>query len=134
MTVSYLCIFVFVCLFFLEDARRKNSKVLVHCQAGVSRSPTIVIAYLMRLLGISMNDAYNRVRELRPIVAPNIVFWSQLTDYEVKLKAHQFSHRFTNCASHNNLANSLDLEDANHHHSSDKNGSTEANKSAIECN
>lgn len=59
----------------------------MHCQAGVSRSPTIVIAYLMRQFGISTNEAFNKVREMRPIVAPNIVFMSQLMDYESRLKA-----------------------------------------------
>lgn len=70
---------------FIEEARNANAKVLVHCQAGISRSPTIVIAYLMKLKGLKFNDAYNRVRELRPIIAPNLIFMSQLMDYETKL-------------------------------------------------
>ena len=71
--------------FFLDEAMQNNSKVLVHCQAGVSRSPTIVIAYLMHKYKIKMNDAYNRVRELRPIVAPNFIFMSQLFDFEANM-------------------------------------------------
>ncbi len=69
---------------FIELARVNNSKVLVHCQAGISRSPTIVIAYLMKKLNISMDDAYNRVREKRSIIAPNLIFMSQLMDFEAK--------------------------------------------------
>ena len=34
-----------------------------------------------------MNDAYNFVREKRPIIAPNLVFMSQLMDYEAKLNS-----------------------------------------------
>ena len=33
---------------FLEQAREKGTGVLVHCVAGVSRSVTVVISYLMK--------------------------------------------------------------------------------------
>ena len=52
---------------------------------GISRSPTIVIAYLMKKLNLKLVDAYEKVREKRPIIAPNIVFMNQLMDYETKL-------------------------------------------------
>jgi protein-tyrosine phosphatase len=67
---------------FIEECARTNSKVLVHCQAGISRSPTIVIAYLMRKTNRKMNDIYQEVANKRNIIGPNIVFMSQLYDYE----------------------------------------------------
>lgn len=74
---------------FIDEGIDNNKKVLVHCQAGISRSPTIVIAYLMYKYNLSMNDAYSKVKDIRPIVAPNLIFMSQLMDYEAKLNAKE---------------------------------------------
>lgn len=43
---------------FLDKVRESSGCVLVHCLAGVSRSPTVAIAYVMRHLGLSSDDAY----------------------------------------------------------------------------
>lgn len=47
---------------FIERARRANSGVLIHCHAGVSRSPTIAVAYLMKHYPMAMSDAYKFVK------------------------------------------------------------------------
>lgn len=73
---------------FIDQAKLKNQKVLVHCQAGISRSPTIVIAYLMSRFNLKMNDAYNQVKVHRPIIGPNLIFMSQLMDYETNLETN----------------------------------------------
>lgn len=52
--------------------------VLVHCTAGISRSPTLVIAYLVQKCRMKLNDAILLVRRLRPIVNPNEGFVYQL--------------------------------------------------------
>lgn len=39
---------VFFKSFVLDDAKRSGDKVLVHCLAGISRSPTLAMAYIMR--------------------------------------------------------------------------------------
>ncbi|CAF1059906.1 unnamed protein product [Adineta steineri] len=64
----------------------KQHKVLVHCMAGISRSTTIVIAYLMRYLNLSLRDAYLLCKRHRPICFPNLGFWNQLISYEFQLK------------------------------------------------
>jgi len=67
---------------FIDNARESQGKVLVHCQAGVSRSPTIVLAYLMARSQKSLTEAFNLVKELRPIIAPNLNFMGQLLEFE----------------------------------------------------
>ncbi|CAF2886389.1 unnamed protein product [Rotaria sp. Silwood2] len=71
---------------FIHTAIENNEKVLVHCVAGISRSPAIVIGFLMRYAKMNMNDAYDFVKRKRSIVSPNLNFMGQLLEYEKKLK------------------------------------------------
>jgi len=67
---------------FIDKAREVNGRVLVHCQAGVSRSPTIVIAYLMARNQQNLSDAFSFVKDRRSIVAPNLNFMGQLLEFD----------------------------------------------------
>jgi protein tyrosine phosphatase len=62
------------CIEFIKSA----DKVLVHCSAGVSRSVSIVIAYLVREKKMSVDDALVFIRTKRKRANPNIGFMSQL--------------------------------------------------------
>ncbi len=76
----------------LDDAKSLNGKVLVHCQMGISRSPTIVIAYLMKRNDLTYDMAFNEVKLKRSIIDPNILFLSQLCDYERKFNEQTTSY------------------------------------------
>ncbi|BGP52731.1 tyrosine/serine/threonine protein phosphatase [Rhodotorula sphaerocarpa] len=82
---------------FLDEARERDARVLVHCQCGVSRSATVVIAYCMReaakaieedreaneLAGCAgMHDTYSFVKEKSEWVGPNLSLVFQLVAYE----------------------------------------------------
>jgi len=67
---------------FIECARASNGKVLVHCQAGVSRSPSIVAAYLISRSRKTLSEAFSFIKDRRSIVAPNINFMGQLLEFE----------------------------------------------------
>lgn len=67
--------------------RKNNSKCLVHCKMGVSRSASTVIAYAMKEYGWSLEKAYNFVKQKRNIAQPNAAFMRQLAEYEGILDA-----------------------------------------------
>lgn len=69
----------------IDDTLTENKKILIHCQAGISRSATIVIAYIMKKNKIEMNDAYKLVHTGRPCIGPNLGFCGQLMSYEQEL-------------------------------------------------
>jgi protein-tyrosine phosphatase len=63
---------------------KENGHVLVHCAAGMSRSPTVVIAYLMKVHRKSLREAFAYVRSKR-FVSPNYGFMKQLSAYAKEL-------------------------------------------------
>ncbi|MBT8468225.1 MAG: dual specificity protein phosphatase family protein [Deltaproteobacteria bacterium] len=65
-----------------------KAKLFVHCEVGVSRSATLVIALLMKTEAMSFFDALCRVRSKRFQVLPNIGFASQLQRLEHELQPH----------------------------------------------
>jgi atypical dual specificity phosphatase len=66
---------------FIDNAIKNNGKVLVHCSYGVSRSASMVIAYLMRT-GHSYDDVLAFVQSKRSVVLPNPGFEQQLRIWE----------------------------------------------------
>eukprot|EP00744_Colponema_vietnamica_P001481 GILI01002450.1.p1 GENE.GILI01002450.1~~GILI01002450.1.p1 ORF type:complete len:251 (+),score=51.69 GILI01002450.1:185-937(+) len=70
---------------FIEEGRRKGQSVMVHCAAGMSRSATLVIAYLMKHHGMTLKSAYNFTRTRRNVISPNPGFMRQLARLEKHL-------------------------------------------------
>lgn len=62
------------CINFIKEARAQGGNVFVHCFAGVSRSSSTVIAYLIQEHGMSFHEGMAYVRKRRPIIFPNIGF------------------------------------------------------------
>lgn len=67
---------------FIHNASlNKDNKILVHCVAGISRSATFVIAYLIRYKKMSPQEAYLLLLKARKCVCPNEGFTKQLVKY-----------------------------------------------------
>ncbi len=66
----------------IEAWHRQGKRVLVHCYAGVSRSASAVIYYLMRVRGLRYDDALAIVRAARVQAFPNPGFTVALHQYQ----------------------------------------------------
>lgn len=59
-----------------------NLVTLVHCAAGISRSPMVVIGYLMKYHNMTFDQAHDHVGRERPIISPNSYFRNGLREFE----------------------------------------------------
>ncbi|XP_048866593.1 dual specificity protein phosphatase 22-B-like isoform X2 [Brienomyrus brachyistius] len=73
---------------FIHESRLKGEGCLVHCLAGVSRSVTLVVAYIMTVTGLGWQDALSAVRVARPCAGPNAGFLRQLEEFQSDQLAH----------------------------------------------
>ncbi|XP_068167761.1 dual specificity protein phosphatase 18 [Antennarius striatus] len=64
----------------------RGGRTLVHCNAGVSRSAALCLAYLVKHRGMTLLEAHGRVKSCRPLVRPNRGFWKQLIRFEMELR------------------------------------------------
>lgn len=74
---------------FIMAQRLLHHKVLVHCHAGMSRSVSLVCAFLMNLLGCDSRQALAWIRQQRPCINVNPGFKRQLEQYGNRLRLGQ---------------------------------------------
>ena len=74
------------CINFIEN----NGKIFIHCTCGVSRSATIVIAYLMWKTHSTFNTTYLFVKKRRPEIDPNNGFRKQLNIFQKLLQENDY--------------------------------------------
>ncbi|KAL3673006.1 hypothetical protein V7S43_002303 [Phytophthora oleae] len=72
-------------LSFIDSALSSGGKVLVHCFMGISRSATIVLAYLVARQALTLPDALRELRRVRPQIKPNSGFYQELVAFEKKI-------------------------------------------------
>ncbi|CAB3408191.1 unnamed protein product [Caenorhabditis bovis] len=70
----------------IRAVKERGGRTLVHCMAGVSRSASLVMIYLVKYEHMTLRQAYHYVKAARPVIRPNIGFWKQMVDYERRLR------------------------------------------------
>jgi protein-tyrosine phosphatase len=60
----------------------RTPRVFLYCDSGDSRSVVVAIMFLVTSLGISVEDAYNRLLFARPTVYPDVELFRQLESIE----------------------------------------------------
>lgn len=71
-----------VCNDFIHAARLREGNVLIHCLAGMSRSVTVAVAYIMTATHLNWKEALKVVRAGRSVANPNTGFQNQLQEFE----------------------------------------------------
>lgn len=80
---------------FIDQVKHSGGKVLVHCEAGISRSPTICMAYIMRTQRLRLDAAFDIIKQRRAVISPNFSFMGQLLQYESEILSTAPVHAVT---------------------------------------
>jgi len=70
----------------IDDRVRQGKRILIHCQCGVSRSASLIVAYgLYKNPELSVQDAYDAVKKRSRWIGPNMNLIYQLSEFRNKL-------------------------------------------------
>ena len=72
----------FMYFFFSDKEKYRGGKTMVHCHAGISRSATICLAYIMYNENLDLNTAFEFVKSRKHEISPNLSFMQQLVTFE----------------------------------------------------
>jgi len=67
---------------FIRKALAEGGTVLVHCHRGISRSCTLVMAYLIETEQRLADSVFEGIRAKRRICDPNLGYWCALQEWE----------------------------------------------------
>mmetsp|Transcript_19801 Transcript_19801/g.22029 ORF Transcript_19801/g.22029 Transcript_19801/m.22029 type:complete len:164 (-) Transcript_19801:126-617(-) len=68
---------------FIDNAIKNGGNVLVHCMAGVNRSASVILCYLMSKKAMPLNEAFKLLSAKRKGgIQPHTKYFKQLMQYE----------------------------------------------------
>ena len=62
----------------IYNKTNKGINVLVHCRMGVSRAPSIIIAFLIKQFRMDFHSAFDHVFQINSKISPNLGYLMQL--------------------------------------------------------
>ena len=86
---------------FINKAKLSGGNILIHCQLGISRSTTCLIAYMIKYLGYTTLNALQYIKKKRSQIMPNFGFIQQLKNYENKVKLIESKNKIENIDEYN---------------------------------
>jgi tyrosine-protein phosphatase len=70
----------------IDERVRQGKRILIHCQCGVSRSASLIVAYgLYKNPSLTVQEAYDAVKERSRWIGPNMSLIYQLSEFRTKL-------------------------------------------------
>jgi predicted protein tyrosine phosphatase len=93
---------------FINDVKNQQTKMLVHCEKGISRSASMVIAWLLheqhgQQLPVNYFDTLKALQKKRTAISPNAGFAQQLKDFANDLNTKLLSSAFPELGSNDYL-------------------------------
>lgn len=79
---EYLINYIPTTIAYIIEQINNGHNVLIHCVQGISRSPSIIIAFLIIYYHFNLYEAYKFVHVRRPKIKPNRTFISSLNDLQ----------------------------------------------------
>src|SRR4029079_540522 len=76
---------------FMILKQHEKKRLLVHCHQGISRSSTLVLAFLIAKYRLSLDQALLLLRRGRKVVTPNPRFWRNLLAFEFEIHNKRLS-------------------------------------------
>ena len=67
------------------EVNKDSSSILVHCFAGLSRSATMILSYLMKRKNMRLDESMKYLVNIRPNIHPNTAFMKELIRYDKEL-------------------------------------------------
>lgn len=75
-----------LCCDHIQKAMEREENILVHCEGGINRSPTITLVYLISRAKYTLRDAVYLIKKKREQARPHMGYLKQLEKLENRIR------------------------------------------------